>query len=209
MTYNIALDPHLKLQRCPHCSIDNPNLSCHTSQFLTATDTGNEKRYWMVYICARCGGVVTASCNAAVSARTVREVYPSTLIVSDVLPDRVKTYLQQAIDSTYAPSGAVMLCASAVDAMLKERGHKTGKLYSRIKKAIEDSVLTDDMGKWAHQVRLDANDERHADEAASMPTVEDAKQVIEFTTTLAELLFVLPAKVTRGIEATTPIPPED
>lgn len=50
----------------------------------------------------------------------------------------------------------------------------------------------------AHQVRLDASDQRHADDNFQLPTVEDAKQAIEFTKTLAEVLFVLPSKVTRG-----------
>lgn len=198
---SITLDPHLKLQRCPHCSIDNPNLYAIGSNFKTATDTGRFTRYWLPYSCSRCGGVVIASCSASDGNRTVKEVYPSITMVNDVLPDKVKIYLQQAIDSTSAPSGSVMLCASSVDSMLKEKGYKTGNLYGRIKKAIEDGILTEDMGKWAHQVRLDANDERHADEDSTMPTLEDAKKVIEFTTTLAELLFVLPAKVSRGIEA--------
>ena len=86
--------------------------------------------------------------------------------------------------------------------MLKEKGYKDGSLYKRIEKAVADNLITADMAKWAHQVRLGANDERHADEETAMPTVADAKQSIEFTQTLAELLFVLPAKVYRGIEAT-------
>ncbi len=97
-----------------------------------------------------------------------------------------------------------MVCASAVDAMLKEKGFKNGKLYARINKAAAERILTEDMEKWAHQIRLDANDERHADEDAGMPTIDDAKQCVEFAKTLAEFLFVLPDKVTRGIALTTP-----
>jgi len=110
--------------------------------------------------------------------------------------------LQQAIDSVFAPSGSVMLCASSVDAMLKEKGYSTGSLYKRITSATVDGLLTKDMETWAHEVRLDANNERHADANTELPNIQDAKQSIEFTKTLADLLFVLPNRVKRGIEAT-------
>jgi hypothetical protein len=54
------------------------------------------------------------------------------------------------------------------------------------------------VGDWAHDVRLDANDQRHADLAAIPPTFEDAKRCLEFAKALADILFVLPARVTRG-----------
>ena len=60
------------------------------------------------------------------------------------------------------------------------------------------------MGQWAHRVRLDANGQRHSDMEDEMPTIEDAQQGIEFTKALAELLFVLPAKVSKGLKDTEP-----
>lgn len=195
----ITLDQYLKIRRCPHCSIANPSIEVRTNAFVTHSDDGSNPRTWIAYACNTCGGVVTASSNN--SANIVSEMYPETLTVNDVLPLKVKSFLQQAIDSTFAPSGSIMLCASAVDSMLKEKSYKDGGLYTRINKAITDGILTSDMGTWAHQVRLDANDERHADDEATLPTAEDAKQTIEFTKTLAELLFVLPSKVTKGIAA--------
>ena len=68
-----------------------------------------------------------------------------------------------------APAGAVMLAASSVDAMLKEKGYNEGSLYARIGQARDDHLITADMAEWAHEVRLDANDQRHADEAAALP----------------------------------------
>ena len=56
------------------------------------------------------------------------------------------------------------------------------------------------MGTWAHHIRLDANDQRHADEDASLPSTADAQRAIEFAKALAEFLFVLPARVQRGID---------
>ena len=60
------------------------------------------------------------------------------------------------------------------------------------------------MAKWAHQVRLDANDQRHADESAPLSTKQDAERSVRFALALAEILFVLPARVTRGIEESKP-----
>ena len=94
------------------------------------------------------------------------------------------------------------MSAAAIDAMLKNRGLTTGSLYERIDKAAETHLITLDMAKWAHQVRLDANDQRHADEEAPLPVKEDAERCFRFAVALAEVLFVLPARVTRGIEET-------
>ncbi|MBK7269847.1 MAG: hypothetical protein IPI07_10155 [Flavobacteriales bacterium] len=57
--------------------------------------------------------------------------------LSGDIPERAKNFLQQAIDSKGGPSGCVMLCASAVDAMLKaKKNYVEGNLYSRIDKAV-------------------------------------------------------------------------
>ena len=201
---SLKLNDYLLLPRCPHCSIDTPSLVALDAVKFTTAHNGENKRAWRFYKCQRCGGIVTAS--GGNTTMIVTNTYPSTFQLSDVLPDRVKEYLKQAIDSIFAPSGSVMLSASAVDAMLKEKGYKDGSLYKRIDKAKNDGLITSDMAQWAHQVRLDANDERHADENATMPTVEDAKQSTEFAITLAELIYVLPSKVSRGIETTKAIP---
>lgn len=111
--------------------------------------------------------------------------------------------MAQALASLHAPSGAVMLAASAVDSMLKLKGHTEGSLYSRIESASKDHVITPDMAKWAHDVRLDANDQRHAGEGASLPSSADAERVIDFATALADVMFVLPGRVQRGIKQAT------
>jgi hypothetical protein len=197
------LEPTLKLNRCPYCSVDNPNLIVLHADFSTTNDTKRNQRIWNNYLCVRCGGVVLAYCTP--QSRLVVNIYPVPETVNEILPPKVKTYLQQAIDSVFAPSGSVMLSASAVDAMLKEKGYAEGSLYTRIQNAVTAGLLTPEMGTWAHQVRLDANDQRHSDVGAELPTTEDAKKSIVFVQTLAEFLFVLPSKVTRGIEESRPV----
>ena len=91
-----------------------------------------------------------------------------------------------------------MLAASAVDAMLKAKGLSQGKLYARIKEAQSQNLITAEMAAWAHEVRLEANDQRHADEDADLPNETDARKCVEFVQALAQFLFVLPSRVARG-----------
>ncbi|MCI0707705.1 MAG: DUF4145 domain-containing protein [Ignavibacteriae bacterium] len=125
-------------------------------------------------------------------------MYPSAQIADQVIPNPARSYLQQSIDSLHAPAGAVMLAASAVDSMLKVKGLKEGSLYSRIDRAASDHLITTEMAQWAHEVRLDANDQRHADDAEPLPGEDEARKCINFALALADFLFVLPAKVERG-----------
>jgi hypothetical protein len=91
-----------------------------------------------------------------------------------------------------------MLTASAVDALLKDKGYKDGSLNVRIDTAAKDHLITTEMAAWAHEIRLDANDQRHADDNAKLPSAADAAKVIEFASALAQFLYVLPARVERG-----------
>ncbi len=194
-----TLNKNFELEKCPHCRIDNPNLS-EINRFKTSNHKNQNERSWVVYSCSRCGGVVVASSNSF--GAEAREYFPSNPSVDDSLPSKAKSFLKQAHDTVHAPAGCIMLCASSIDAMLKEKGYSDGSLNSRINQATNDHLITEEMKAWAHEVRLDANDQRHADEDAGLPTINDAKRTIEFANALAEYLFVLPSKVTRGIQRT-------
>lgn len=190
------LQPNLILDRCPHCSVANPNLTKQNS-IQTTDHAGQNLRHWYIYKCGGCGGIVTASAKTV--NKEVLEIFPDFRKLSGDIPDRPRTYLEQAIASIHAPSGAVMLCASSVDAMLKHKKYTSGVLYQRLEKAVKDNLITSEMASWAHDVRLDANDERHADEVAIMPTKEDVNRTIDFVIAFAEYLFVLPSKIKRGM----------
>jgi hypothetical protein len=198
MGKNISLGNQLDLDRCPHCQVDSPNLlSLHHLE--TTNADGGLKRAWRIYKCGRCGGLVTAwgpTFNGPVVA-----VFPESRTVQAELPDRAREYLGQALGSLHAPAGAIMLAASSVDAMLKAKAYKEGSLYARIDQAATDHLITKEMAAWAHDVRLDANDQRHADESDSLPSSEDAQRAVEFAEALGDFMFVLPARVRRGLDA--------
>ena len=191
----------LPLDRCPHCGVANPTLPLQWGGHSHDYQTLNP-RYWAVHICTACGGAVLAASkflpNQSPSNFDITDYWPTLSSVSEHIPDRARSYLNQAQASVHAPAGAVVLAASSVDAMLKALGYKEGSLYSRIDLATKNHLITQEMSAWAHEIRLDANDQRHSDEEAPLPTGIDAKKAIEFATALAQFLFVLPASVTRG-----------
>lgn len=190
----------LGLTRCPHCNIAKPHLQ-YASETNTSSDRNGNDRTWRTYECMTCGGLVlavSAQQKRGGSVPTITTIWPSQQQVHETVPERARTFLEQAIASIHAPAGAVMLAASAVDAMLKDKGLKEGSLYSRIGSAQAQHLITTEMATWAHEIRLDANDQRHADDEAELPDEADASKAIEFATALAQFLFVLPARVARG-----------
>ena len=125
-------------------------------------------------------------------------IYPPSRSVSEDIPERARSYLVQSLSSLSAPDGAVMLAASAIDAMLKVKKLTEGSLYKRIKEAAASHLITEEMATWANDVRLDANDTRHADEAQPPHTSKTALRAVDFALALADVMYVLPARVTRG-----------
>jgi hypothetical protein len=162
----------------------------------TESFNGKNQRIWSFFVCGSCGGSVMAVRMA--NNNWFHNLWPPVDTVSVDVPERARMFLQQAISSLHTPSGAIMLTASSVDAMLKKKGYTEGSLDARIKTAAEDHLITAEMAEWAHEVRLDANSQRHADEGAPLPDEADAKRSIEFAKALAQFLFVLPAMVASG-----------
>lgn len=200
------LSDQLILGSCPHCGRANPTLEKALQFVATKSHDGINERWWGVYWCKTCGGIVTAwapKVDDYPSTLSIQEVCPSTPVISDSIPEKAREYLRQAQNSLHAPAGAIMLSASAIDAMLKEKEYTNGTLNDRINKAAEDHLITDSMAQWAHEVRLDANVQRHADKDAGLPTYEDAKFTFDFAIAFAEYLFVLPSRVERGIADAT------
>jgi hypothetical protein len=172
--------------------------------FFPTTDFGGgSPRVWANYACSSCGGMVLAYAEGRDNNNSggVSEIIPAPTEVNAVIPEPARRYLTQAQDALHAPDGAVMLAASAVDAMLKAKNYAEGSLYRRIDQSAADNVITADMALWAHHVRLEANDARHADTENPHATAEEAKQSVEFAAALGHFLFVLPSRVRRGLEA--------
>ncbi|HEY9345592.1 MAG TPA: DUF4145 domain-containing protein [Inquilinus sp.] len=218
----LRLSTNLKgLRRCPHCGIANPQLIRMTQPWSHVIDHEYDPtiRHWVGLICTSCKSVVMA-CGHKVarpvapkpadgSLDLVSGMWPELRTAPEELPPQARSYLNQAYETLSAPDAAAVMAASAVDAMLKKIGYSKGTLNERIDKAVQEHKLTEDMGRWAHHVRLEANRPRHADDQDPHVTPEEARQAVEFAEALGEFLFVLSARVTRGLKAagaSTPTP---
>lgn len=196
--------PQLNLARCPHCGIAKPHLP---TLHMVETSVSDFTRGWSIYGCTVCGGVVLAA--SVGNTGIVTELYPTLQEIDARVPNRPREYLKQAQESLSQPVGSIVVSAAAIDSMLKAHGLTEGDLYSRIDKAAEKRIITPDMAKWAHQARLDANFQRHADESTPLPTSKDARKSLDFALALAQVLFVIPDMVTKGIEDTSQPTGED
>lgn len=183
----------LNLHRCPHCSIAKPRLG------RVWISDQSKVPIWVLYVCSSCESYTLAYANQLNQA--ILEWFPSPKEpLDESIPELARDYLNQAQESLHAPDGAVMLCASSVDAMLKAKGLEKGTLNERIIEAKNDGLMTEGMEQWAHHVRLDSNKPRHADTKEPLSTPEEAKQTLEFTLALAEFLYVLPSRVAHGLK---------
>lgn len=192
-----------EVSRCPHCGVANPSLMMlwRSGELLPRSTPGPRNR-WAIYRCTTCGQAVSAQgfwednrANAEVVA-----LFPTPKQAHEDIPDIARRFLQQAYETLNAPDAAAVMAGSAVDAMLKAKGLKEGSLYTRIDAAVERHILTEAMGDWAHEVRLGSNRPRHADEERPHVSEEEAQQAVEFAEALGNFLFVLTAKIERGIE---------
>ena len=214
---NLTTTEHLGVDRCPQCNTANPMLTrrhwfyVQSRKPAYSTPIGGGYLQWHVYTCESCGGLATAACIlpsnlvTAVPSRPAAWIVSAPKPISSDVPATAARYLLRARETIASPEASVVMSASVVDAMLKERKYAAGKLYTRIQKAEADGVLTKEMAAWAHDVRLHANDERRADQSATEPTPEDANRCLEFAETIADLLFVLPTRVKRGLKKDQPV----
>lgn len=186
------------VENCPHCGVATPLLNLvWSSKEATARSDGGERSRWTAYVCTTCGGVVSAKGEPGngTSNAPVVAIFPDIWEASEIIPDRIRNYLGQAHRTLQSPDASVVMSASSIDAMLKDHGLMDGSLYNRIDQAVVDGILTQKMADWAHRVRLDANNPRHADNDTPHMSADDAHRAFDFAEALAEYLYLLPSRM--------------
>jgi hypothetical protein len=207
---------YLDLSRCPQCGIANPTMEMMYRSPVLKGKLNTSERAYVMWMCTTCGDCIMSryyaelDINVGDNVLRMNGLWPVSTTVSSTIPQPAGRYLQQAMDSLAAPDGATMLAASAILAMLKAKGHKSSQLFEAINLAIKAKELTPELAAWAHKLRLDANDPRHADDNSPHRSVEEARELVAFATMLAEIWFVLPTKIQAlshvqvGTEGETP-----
>jgi hypothetical protein len=192
-------DVHIELENCPQCQVTKPLL---TQLWCSPSYLYNNDKFdgaWSVYICSKCRRVILA---CAPGYEEIQDILPRQMVLPRDIPDRARRALSEAIKITgTAPSASIISCARAVEFMLDAKGIGVGtskKLYAKIEEAAVQQIIIPDVKTWAHEIRLAANDERHPDLDDATP--DDAQQCVEFALALAQNLFVLPARIRRGLD---------
>lgn len=194
----------MDIGRCPHCGVAAPSLLREwASVGPTERQDGKPGMYWAAFRCATCGSISSAAATLSGQPAkfTVVQIFPAAKTAHADLPPMAKQFLQQAYETLHAPDAAAMVAGSAVDAMLKAHGLVEGTLYVRIDEALKKNILTQGMADWAHEVRLGSNRPRHADAENPHVSPVEAQQSVEFAEALGTFLFVLTARIERGIVA--------
>jgi hypothetical protein len=116
--HGLPVGVQLELDKCPHCRTTRPTMT-RLAESRSADYRQQHLFIWVSYACSVCGkGVLAGARLDPNSGRHVEHagMFPAPRTVSDDIPDRARTYLDQALRSLSAPDGAVMLAASSVDA---------------------------------------------------------------------------------------------
>lgn len=194
-----------KIERCPHCSVASPAWDRIFSGNQDKSGPRIGHYAYALHLCRTCKRPVLQLFHYRGTGNGIRQqliaAFPENRAVDASLPEAAGRFLQQAVDTLHAPDGSMMLSASAIDAMLKDKGYKSGTLHKRIEQATDDGQLIAELADWAHGIRLDANAVRHADDEFEETSPEAAKQAVEFAKTLGELWYGLPAKIRAKREA--------
>lgn len=192
----------LGIANCPHCDTANPTLSVvHYSPEKRPRADNKAASIWAVYGCTTCGGLISAkgAPGSPEGNPFVDAVFPAVWEADSALPPSVARFLKQARQTLNSTDASVVMSASAIDAMLKDKALTEGSLHTRIAKAVEVGMITKGMAEWAHRVRLDANGSRHADVDSSEPQVDDAQRAFDYAEALAEIIYVLPSRMPPDI----------
>lgn len=113
------------------------------------------------------------------------------------LPLDIDANWREELHTASTPRQRVFICRMLLEQMCAERGATTGNLASRID-ALADK-LSPAVTEWAHTVRLLGNVAVH--EPTTTIDLDDSLELVEFTRTLAELLYTIPARIQRQREA--------
>lgn len=185
----------LEIIRCPHCKIHKPMMELKWESSATFVRDYNTMIMWKIFECDNCYSPVTVKLAHMDGKYETVELFPKDHSLHKSIPRRARQFLLDAIETVHTPSASILLCCSSIDSMFKEIGYKDGNLYSRIIKAAKEYKITESMKIWSDKIRLNANAIRHANENLAPLTIDDAKNTIEFTRSVAEFLFVIPYKV--------------
>ncbi len=96
----------LPLDRCPSCSVNKPRIAL-IGKHETADYSGLNKRFWNVYQCSTCGGLVVAYSHQTHADAVIEEIFPKPTVVADDIPDREREHISNRRSTVFIAQPAL------------------------------------------------------------------------------------------------------
>lgn len=190
---------------CPWCGVRDAAM--HHLGPLASPRSSFPARHWDVISCPRCGGLVLIEHHGPnVPQSNPDRVLPESSQAVDVdhLPDDVRAYYGDArrVLDAGVPDAAAVQLRKTLEAAAAHFGVDSGPLVQRIKKLIEQGLVTKTFGDVLHHVRVVGNTGAHASDVRVEE--EAALRVMNFTTQVLRNLFEIPAELAAAVGAEAP-----
>jgi hypothetical protein len=184
---------------CGHC--DSTVAAVVVGQLAGEVDDPYDAYRISVARCPNCGGAIVALQGiqedqlAQLDWGRATRVWPKP--ESDLnpnIPANIRATLEQA-RSTFqinAYDACAVMCRRAIEEIAKRFGAGGNSLYVQLEQLNDQLIIDEKMLDWAHELRLEGNRGAHAsDERVSR---EDARDMLDFTETICNFVFVLSEK---------------
>ena len=121
------------------------------------------------------------------------------LVLPEDLPPNVESFFLQGLENLkgqrWDAAGAMFRKTLDVATKIIAPDLRNENLFARINKLVETNLLTQAMGEWSHEIRLDGNSAIHDDDPESQ---EDAEALQKFSEAFLTYAFSLPSLVARN-----------
>lgn len=192
---------------CPHCRTKGAGFSIRFQWQGRDTRTAQ-----FLAICGVCDRGITVQSQAKNSQHidlianrvdypgnnfVILAVWPSFKSdIPDGVPENIGRFYDQGLRNLYEKrwdaAGAMFRKTLDVATKNLDPGNSKATLFVRINKLVENGTLTQSMGDWSHEIRIDGNDAVHDEEPE---TPEDAASAQKFTEAFLIYAFSLPEMV--------------
>lgn len=174
---------------CPHCG-QGTFFTCN-AQF------ANEAGSHFLLLCPSCLRSVLVIAKGF-DMWTYPSIPPPT--IDENLPDHVRADYEEASKcySAGLHTAAAIMCRRLIELSVKEKGAEGPNLYQKIEHLVKSGLLTPELGRVAHAIRIIGNDGAHPDYPDLVDlTQRDAERALDFVRLYTEYVYTLPAKTAK------------
>jgi len=169
-------------QTCPHCGVYST---------ISVVSIAGSSHY--IYMCDHCSKLFLLVMDKG----KVIDQYPKrTPKLDAAIPLDVANDYIEAIKcfDVSAFKASVVMCRRALQTSVIGKGASNGRLIDQIDELCRKGVITEDIGKWSHEIRLTGNIGAHPDGLEDV-TPQDAEDLLKFLEEYLNYVYVMPAKV--------------